>query len=218
MKTILFTAAICMPFFSIAQSEGLRTGTRIGFGAANYESATFSSPPAPKLYAQAGGIMVYGLNSWFGLRADLQVNFSSVEGRGVRPADGILNSDQPYTERYTNLNLGLPMGIRLNLPSEKFRPYVGGGIMIQANLFNLEERQYDNSSANNSHGYEARKMNGAVPLTYFGCFDVGLELATEAGKDFFFEFRMFQALTTLGKSDNKDVSMSGFTFGGGVMF
>ncbi len=217
MKTILIAAAMCMPFFSFAQSEGLRTGTRIGFGSANYTSANFNPAPSAKLYVQAGGIMVYGLNNWFGLRADLQVNYSSVEGRGIRPSSGIFGPE-PYTERYMNLGLGLPLAIRLNIPSKKFRPYAGGGIMIQANLFNTEERQYDNGGANDNYGYMSRKMEGAVPLTYYGCIDVGIELDTEAGKDFFFEFRMFEALTTLGKSDNKDVSMSGFTFGGGVLF
>lgn len=218
MKTILILAAIGMPFFSSAQSEGLRTGTRVGFGSANYTSDNFSPAPSPKLYMQAGGLMVYGLNNWFGIRADLQVNFSSVEGRGIRPSDGILSSDQPYTERYMNLSLGLPLGLRLNIPAKKFRPYAGGGIMIQANLFNTEERQYDNSGVNDNYGYAARKMEGAVPLTYYGCFDLGLELVTETGKDYFLEFRMFQALSTLGTSGGKDVSLSGFTFGGGVLF
>lgn len=216
VKTILLTALFIFPASIFSQSEGLRTGFRVGIGSAEYRSQNFDYKPPEKFYVQAGGLMVFGLKTWFALRADLQVNFSSVEGWGRLKPDAMVGAYEPYTEKYKNLSLGLPLAFRLCYPGKNFRPYLGTGLMIQANLYNIEEREFDHTAFNAKQGY-SRKMGGARPLSYFVCIDVGVEV-TEDEKDYYLEFRTFQALSPLGTSDNKDVSMSGFTFGGGILF
>lgn len=218
MKKILILAATCLPFFALAQNEGLRTGTRIAFGASTYETANFEEDGQAKTYFQAGGLMVYGFSEWFALRADLHFGYSSGAGKGSKRVSGIFADWEPYTDKYSTIAVGLPLALRFSLPIKTLRPYIEGGAYGQANLFNTEERVYDDASVNNNYGYTQRKMEGAVPISYSIMVGAGLELLSESGKDYFLEFRWLPALNTLGTSDGNPLSMRGYTIGGGVLF
>lgn len=218
MKKNLLILSLILPIFAIGQSKELRTGTRLGFGTASYSSPNFSSKPAPKLYIEGGGILVYGLTNWASIRADLMFNYSSTLGTGIKPSSGFLSDTQPYTDQYTNFGFALPLTFRFALPSETLRPYVELGAMAQANLFTTEERIYADKSYNSGHGYGRRIMEGAKPLSYYAVGTLGVELHTSTGKDYFLEFRVLPEITDLGQSDDKPIHLSSYTIGGGILF
>ncbi len=201
-----------------AQEEGLRTATRLGLGSSMFTSGNFSETPDPRLLAQLGGVLVYGFNRYLGIRGDLQLSYTSANGRGVRHESGVLSGDFAYTEKYMHFGLGLPLTLRIGAPTPRLRPYLDFGPMVQANLFATEERIYDDQSYNDQEGYSARKMDGLTPLTYYMVYGIGLELKTESGKAYFLEFRGFSAANRIARVQMKEVSFSGFTFGGGVLF
>ncbi len=219
MKKLCLLAMICLPVFLTAQIKELRKGWRLGFGNANYISDNFTKSPAPKLYIQGGGVLVYRMTNWGLIRSDLQFCYSSASGQGITKAGSSwLSSDQPFTDNYKNLSLTLPLAIRIGPPLKKLRPYLEFGAMAQANLLNSEERIYESQSFNDKNGYGPRKMEDASPLCAFALASGGLELHTEEERDYFIEFRYFHPLTDMGMSDNKSITMTGFTIGGGVIF
>lgn len=200
-----------------AQKEGIRTATRLGIGASQFSSPNFKSTPNQNLQFELGGTLVYGITKYVGFRADLKFMYTSVEGDGPSVNAGIPQQEYVAKEAYRYLGLGLPVQLRIAAPLGKISLYADGGIMPQANLLATETRTFSNSNVQSNNGYEERKMQDKNAINFSLVYDFGLELETGA-RSYFLEASFYRFLSPLGKVSDKEVNLSGFTIGGGILF
>ncbi|MBI1223324.1 MAG: outer membrane beta-barrel protein [Bacteroidetes bacterium] len=218
IRNLLFTLFLLVWIQpALAQKKGIRTGTRLGVGTSQFMSNNFQSNPSQNLQFEAGGNLIYGITEYIGIRADLKLMYTSVEGDGPSQKAGIPQQNYVSREAYRYLGLGLPLQLRIAAPLGKISIYGDAGIMPQANLLATEKRTYDNSSLQNNYGYEERKFSDKNAMNFSFVYDLGLELDADS-RSYFLEFSFYRFLSPLGQVSKKDVNVSGFTIGGGLLF
>ncbi|TNE81583.1 MAG: hypothetical protein EP332_03385 [Bacteroidetes bacterium] len=214
----LSLSVFCFVYSAKAQEAGIRKGSRFALGSSQFESPNFFEIPNQKFLFEASGMLLYGLNSYIGLRADLQFSYTSVLAKGQLYDGGLFNEDEHPEEAYKLFSVNLPLVFRLSTGGSVLRPYAEAGYMLQANLFGSESRTFENSEMQSQYGFEERSMNS---LNNFGSFLVagaGIELKANAAQTYFLEARIYHPTGILGRVDTKSFTYSAFSIGGGVLF
>lgn len=216
ISLLLLVSFSCFQLAS-AQKEGIRTATRIGVGASQFSSSNFQTTPSQDLQFEAGGMLLYGINKYIGIRADLKFMYTSVEDAGPIVRGGFVPQDYPSVEQYRYIGLGLPIQLRIAAPLGKISLYADGGFMTQANLLATEKRTFSNQNVQDNNGYDERKMTSKNAINFSVVYDLGVELDAK-GQSYFLEASFFHFLSPLGKVSDNEVNLRGFSIGGGILF
>lgn len=205
---------LCLPLGSFAQTKGFHWGARLAYGGAEFQAPYFKGLPDRKSSFQAGLVAKYGIEEWFGLRADAQLAYSQGGGSGYlyRTPDTLF-----FRGTYSNLALAVPVGMHFSIPGFTFRPYINGGAYIQVNLMNVESREYVEQKPSYQN-FSKKRLDKTEAFSITTYADIGVEMYTIWDKFIFFELRWQPTFNSIGSSDGSNVALRTTTLAAGIIF
>jgi hypothetical protein len=192
MKKIIFAIVLLTGIGSVTNAQDFKTGIRLGIGESELNDRSGEETNLLKKLSFSGGISAsYDFNEWFGLLGDVLLVNNGGRVTGQDDPNGIFGPEESFTNTYNFTYLEVPILASGRLKNGKFglRAFVGPSInfMLKA----AYQKQYDDSNADEDHGFRDETFTNKVDGTHVAVIaGMGLDIDISDRGVFFVDFRM----------------------------